>query len=175
MEHENNHQSILIRPYPSPCGELLLGSYCDKLCLCDWQVEGRRERIDNRLRRLLRAGMKEGMSEVIEDAARQLDEYFAGQRREFCVPLLFVGTDFQRAVWHGLLRIPYGQTATYGELAHGLGMPNAVRAVAGAVGANALSIFAPCHRVVGSGHALTGYAGGLEAKRWLLRIERNIH
>lgn len=163
--------SIIIHPYHSPCGELLLGSCGDKLCLCDWQVEGRRERIDGRLRRLLRAEMKKGMSEIIVEAARQLDEYFAGRRREFSVPLLFAGTDFQRAVWNGLLRIPYGKTITYGELAHGLGMPKAVRAVAGAVGANALSIIAPCHRVVGGGLALTGYAGGLEAKRRLLTLE----
>ena len=103
---------------------------------------------------------------------RQLDEYFAAQRRVFDVPLLTVGTPFQRAVWELLTTIPFGGTRSYAWLAAQLGHPRAVRAVAAANRANALSIFIPCHRVVGSSGSLTGYAGGLAAKRLLLGLEQ---
>ena len=110
-------------------------------------------------------------SEVIEKAARQLDEFFAGKRKEFDVPLLFVGTDFQKTVWNELLEIPFGKTVSYGEMAQRIGMSKAVRAVANANGANSISIFAPCHRVIGSDRSLTGYGGGLPAKKFLLELE----
>lgn len=163
--------TIKIKRYESPCGVLMLGSFGDKLCLCDWQVEKHRDHVDRRLKRILRAEFEEGTSEVIRKAERQLDEFFAGQRREFDMPLLFVGTDFQKTVWNELLKIPFGQTISYGEMARRIGMPEAVRAVANANGANSISIFAPCHRVIGSDRSLTGYGGGLDAKRMLLELE----
>ena len=163
---------IMIQHYESPCGLLILGSYEDALCLCDWQVEKHREYVDNRLRRLLQADMILGTSDVLEMAVGQLNEYFAGERTLFDIPLLFVGTEFQKTVWNDLLRIPYGQTISYGEMARRIGKPKAVRAVANANGANAISIFAPCHRVIGRGHTLTGYGGGLETKRKLLELEK---
>lgn len=162
---------IKIKHYKSTCGVLTLGSFKDRLCLCDWQVEKHRDIINRRLQRMLNAEFEEGTSEVIEKAAGQLDEYFAGQRREFDIPLMFVGTDFQKTVWNELLKIPFGQTVSYGEMARRIGMPKAVRAVANANGANAISIFAPCHRVIGSDHSLTGYGGGLDAKQALLELE----
>ena len=122
---------------------------------------------------MLKACYEESTSEVIQEAIKQLDEYFNGERTAFEVPLLFVGTDFQKSVWYKLLDIPYGSTVSYGELAKQLDMPKAVRAVANANGANALSIFAPCHRIIGSNHSLTGYAGGLAAKKHLLELELN--
>lgn len=149
----------------------MLGSFGDKLCLCDWQVEKHSGNVNRRLKRLLDAEFEEGTSEVIEKAADQLNEFFDGQRKEFDVPLLFVGTDFQKTIWKELLNIPFGETVSYGEMARRIGMPKAVRAVANANGANALSIFAPCHRVIGSDHSLTGYGGGLDAKRALLELE----
>lgn len=162
---------IIIRYYEAPCGLLLLGAYRDSLCLCDWQVERHRELTDRRLMKALSAVMVEGNSAVLDRAVAQLDEYFAGERREFDVPLLFVGTDFQKRVWTELLNVPFGTTVSYGEMARRIGMPTAVRAVANANGANSISIFAPCHRVIGSDNSLTGYGGGLEAKRWLLELE----
>lgn len=162
---------IKIRLYESPCGVLMLGSFGDKLCLCDWQVEKRRDRVDRRLKRSLDAEFEEGTSEVIENAVEQLDEFFAGKRKKFDVPLLFAGTDFQKTVWNELLKIPFGKTISYGEMARRIGMPKAARAVANANGANAMSIFVPCHRVIGSDHSLTGYGGGLDAKRTLLELE----
>lgn len=102
----------------------------------------------------------------------ELEEYFAGARRSFDLPLRTAGTPFQRAVWEALLAIPYGQTRTYGELARALGRPGAARAVGGACHVNPICILIPCHRVVGAGGALTGFAGGLEIKKALLELER---
>ena len=165
---------IITRRYESPCGTLLLGSFGGRLCLCDWQVEKHRTHVDDRLRRLLKAEFTAGTSTVIERAVAQLDEYFAGRRTAFDVPLLFAGTDFQKTVWDKLLDIPFGETISYGEMARQIGRPKSVRAVANANGANAISIFAPCHRVIGSDHTLTGYGGGLAAKEFLLRLENAI-
>lgn len=162
---------ITIYNYESPCGELVVGSFGERLCMCDWTHSQKHEANRRRLIRLLRADFSEGVTPVIERATAQLDEYFAGLRRTFDVPLLFVGTEFQKNVWEALQTIPYGQTVSYGEMAGLIEMPSAVRAVAAAVGANAISIIAPCHRVTGSNGALTGYAGGLEAKRFLLELE----
>ena len=162
---------IRTRIYESPCGSLLLGSYDDMLCLCDWLAEKHHGRVRRRLERLLNAAFEEEASPVTGEAARQLDEYFVGRRRAFDLPLLFAGTEFQKAVWGELLKIPYGETVSYGCVAQRIGMPKAVRAVANANGANPLSLFVPCHRVVGSDRSLTGYGGGIEAKRRLLELE----
>lgn len=164
---------ILTKLYKAPCGVLTLGSVGDRLCLCDWPAERHRSLVQRRLETVFGASFADGTSELIEQAALELDEYFAGRRRTFDVPLLLAGTDFQKTVWTELLNIPYGQTASYAEIARRIGRPEAVRAVANAVGANALSVFIPCHRVVGSDRSLTGYAGGLEAKSALLTLECN--
>lgn len=119
----------------------------------------------------LNAELKIETSPVLSDNQRQLNEYFAGNRKTFCVPLHPVGTDFQLRVWNALLNIPYGATRSYKQIATSIGHPDAVRAVACAIGANGISILIPCHRVIGSNRSLTGYAGGLEAKRMLLEIE----
>ena len=171
MDGWNRHNLIRVQHYHSPCGELLLGSLDGQLCLCDWAEGRHRERIDKRLRKLLRADFDESPSEVTQEAARQLDEYFERRRRIFDVPLRFAGTDFQKKVWSRLLDIPYGTVVSYGELARMLGMPNAIRAVANANSSNAISIFAPCHRVIGSDRSLTGYGGGLVAKKIFLTLE----
>ncbi len=165
---------IHIQRYHSPCGDLMLGSFENKLCLCDWAVEKHRDIVDIRLRKILQTDYEESPSPVIEEARKQLDEYFEGKRTTFDIPLLFAGTEFQKSVWHELLKIPYGTTISYGELAKRLGMPRAVRAVANANGANAISIITPCHRVIGSNHSLTGYAGGLNAKKKLLELETSV-
>ena len=103
----------------------------------------------------------------------QLDEYFAGERTEFAVALRLQGTEFQRRVWAGLLEVPYGETISYGELARRIGQPTASRAVGLANGRNPVAIIVPCHRVIGSSGALTGYGGGLHRKRALLDLERS--
>jgi methylated-DNA-[protein]-cysteine S-methyltransferase len=105
-------------------------------------------------------------------AAQQLDAYFAGELRAFDLPLDLAGTPFQRQVWAELLRIPFGQTVTYGQLAAVIGKPSASRAVGLANGRNPVSIVVPCHRVIGSDGSLTGYGGGIDRKRFLLALER---
>jgi methylated-DNA-[protein]-cysteine S-methyltransferase len=108
---------------------------------------------------------------VLREAERQLDEYFAGQRTEFSIALDMAGTDFQTQVWRALLTIPFGETRSYADIARQIGNPKACRAVGAANGRNPLSIIAPCHRAIGSNGALTGFAGGLDAKRFLLALE----
>ena len=106
-----------------------------------------------------------------DDVRRALDDYFAGRRTTFDLPLEPRGTDFQKSVWRALLDIPFGATTTYGAIAHRIGKPEAIRAVGAANGANPLPIVVPCHRVIGSNGSLTGFGGGLPVKRWLLDHE----
>ncbi|WP_255435212.1 methylated-DNA--[protein]-cysteine S-methyltransferase [Rhodoferax sp. BLA1] len=109
---------------------------------------------------------------VLQQAKLQLQDYFAGQRQQFDLPLnLTTGTAFQQAVWQALLAIPFGATCSYGQLASRIGQPSAVRAVGAAVGRNPLTIIVPCHRVIGAKGSLTGYAGGLDRKTALLQLE----
>ena len=148
-----------------------MASVGDELCLCDWNEMPCAERNKLRLLRYIKAEFKIATSSILEQTKKQLDEYFTGNRKTFDIPLHPVGTDFQRKVWNALLDIPYGETRSYKEIAQSIGNPNCVRAVAGAIGANGISILIPCHRVIGSNRSLTGFAGGLEAKRILLELE----
>ena len=176
--------------YHSPCGEMLLGAAGDRLCLCNWAQELHPGRVEQRLRIILKAQFEEcgqitetaasqsrqsdggapeqcrtSMPEVLQRTVRELDEYFRGERRDFDIPFLLAGSDFQKRVWQQLPSIPYGQTASYGELAAAIGSPRSVRAVANANGANAISIILPCHRIIGSDGRLTGYGGGLRQRQ----------
>ena len=148
---------------PSPLGELILVS--DGSALTGLRFTGQRH---------FPAGLPApgpvSASEVFEDTARWLELYFSGERPSFLPRLSPEGTAFQRTVWERLLRIPYGKTVTYAGLAAGLG--TSARAVGGAVCRNPISLIIPCHRVVGAGGALTGYAGGIGRKEALLRFER---
>jgi methylated-DNA-[protein]-cysteine S-methyltransferase len=117
-----------------------------------------------------------GPCPVLDEAARELDAYFAGELRAFKVALDLVGTEFQLAAWYVLAEIPYGATTTYGEQARRIGRPTAARAVGAANGRNPVPIVLPCHRVVGANGSLVGFGGGLELKSWLLRHEtRFVH
>lgn len=111
-------------------------------------------------------------AQLLQEAKRQLGEYFAGKRRAFSLPLRLEGTAFEQAVWQALCQVPYGQVCTYGELARAIGRPRASRAVGMANHRNPISIVVPCHRVVGAGGRLTGYGGGLPVKAFLLQLER---
>lgn len=116
----------------------------------------------------------ERVDDAMPAAREQLAEYFSGQRREFDLPLAPAGTPFQQEVWALLSKIPYGETTTYGDLARQLGKPQASRAVGAATGRNRISIVIPCHRLVGSTGKLTGYAGGLHRKEYLLALEQGL-
>lgn len=113
-------------------------------------------------------------SDLLENAAGQLAEYFAGTRREFDLPLHMEGTPFQKDVWNALRNIPYGQTVSYGDVARAIGRPKAFRAVGQANHVNPISIIVPCHRVVGHSGSLTGYGGGMSAKELLLALEARV-
>ncbi|EMD1210618.1 methylated-DNA--[protein]-cysteine S-methyltransferase [Vibrio alginolyticus] len=117
-------------------------------------------------------GVRDEQHPVLRQAVTQLDEYFAGLRNEFDLPLAATGTDFQNQVWQALTTIPYGETWSYQDLANAIGNPKAVRAVGLANGKNPISIVVPCHRVIGKSGKLTGYAGGVERKQRLLALEQ---
>ena len=168
---DNQKCTVCLQYYDSPCGRLVLASIGDELCLCDWQEMPCAERNRRRLVRMLNAELREAPSAVILQAKAQLDEFFACRRTQFDLSLHPVGTDFQQRVWQALLEIPFGETRSYKEVAQRVGNVKGVRAVAGAIGANGISIIIPCHRVIGTNNTLTGFAGGLNAKRLLLDLE----
>ncbi len=164
------HRQYLTTPY----GELVLGAYRGQLCLCDWRYRKMRERIDKRLTQGLGTGFIEADDPVLVQTRQQLGDYFAYERKTFDIPLLLVGTDFQRRIWQALIEIQFGHTSSYLALAKRIGNAKAVRAVANANGANAISIIVPCHRIIGSNGELVGYAGGLKAKEALLSLETDL-
>ena len=153
-------------------GELILGSFEGKLCLLDFRYRKMRKTVDERIKKGLNAKFAENNTEIIEKTLAELDEYFHGNRKVFDVPLKMVGTDFQKRVWEALLRVPFGTTSTYLQLAKNIKNEKAVRAVASANGANSMSIIIPCHRIIGSNGKLVGYAGGLPIKKQLLKLEQ---
>lgn len=149
---------------PSPVGELTLVASDSGLAAILWED-------DDPARVRLAPRVETPDHPVLRETARQLGQYFAGERWAFDLPLDFHGTDFQKAVWQALLAIPFGETRSYAEIARAVGRPTAFRAVGAANGRNPISIVAPCHRVIGTNGALTGFAGGIEAKRTLLTLE----
>ncbi len=149
----------------SPVGELKLVASDKGLAAILWQDDD-----PGRVR--LGPMFEDPGNALLAETERQLRAYFAGELAVFDLPLDFRGTDFQRSVWAALLTIPFGKTRSYGEIARQIGRPTAFRAVGAANGRNPISIVAPCHRVVGSTGALTGFAGGLDVKERLLGLER---
>ena len=144
----------------TPCGQLLLGAESGRLCLCSW------------LRETVATAITSDVDDqLLSEACRQLQEYFAHERQEFQLPLLMHGTPFQQSAWKAMLTIPYGQTISYAEEALRAGHPTALRAIGNANGRNPLAIIVPCHRVIASNGQLGGYSSGLDRKRFLLRLE----
>lgn len=164
---------INIEHYESPVGKLVLGSYHQQLCLCDWSHKVSSKSAQQALTKRLDAELKPQSDTTIETAIEQLQQYFSNTRKRFDLNFLAQGTDFQQQVWQALLTVPFGSTISYQTLANQINNPKAVRAVANACGANPLSIFIPCHRIIGSNGKLTGYAGGLELKQALLMLEQH--
>ena len=155
----------------TPLGPMLAAATDDRLCLLEFVDRRMLPRQVQRIRRRLKVVFAPGRNEIIERTAAQLDEYFAGDRIDFDLPIQPGGSDFQSAVWDQLLRIPAGETRCYADVAEAVGRPHAVRAVGTANGANALAIVVPCHRVVGADGRLAGYGGGLWRKKRLLELE----
>jgi methylated-DNA-[protein]-cysteine S-methyltransferase len=167
LKNEVMKKEYVSRQMNSPMGRIRLVASDRGLAAIHW------ERDDPGSTRI--QNIKENDSHpVLLEAEKQLTEYFDGRRRIFSLDLDFSGTDFQKKVWRALLEIPWGETRTYSQIAEKIGNPKAVRAVGAANGKNPISIVAPCHRVIGASGKLTGYAGGLENKALLLRLEHSI-
>jgi O-6-methylguanine DNA methyltransferase len=158
-------------PVQTPIGELVAAATDTHLVLLEYERRTMYEQQLERVRRALDCEFEPGESPVFDTLRTQLDEYFAGDRRDFDVPMHVPGTPFQTKVWSELQRIPSGTTTTYARLAERIGHPSAVRAVGRANGDNRVAILIPCHRVVGTGGTLVGYGGGLWRKRKLLELE----
>jgi AraC family transcriptional regulator of adaptative response/methylated-DNA-[protein]-cysteine methyltransferase len=163
---------ILINRLTTPIGPMFICATSKGICLLEFTNRKMLETEFQDLQKRLEAPIIMGENEHIKQAKKEIEEYFKGERTCFEVPLHPVGTAFQQSVWKELLTIPYGTTTTYSKQAQSLKKPKAVRAVASANGNNKIVIIIPCHRVIGSNGNLTGYAGGLERKKWLLELEK---
>ena len=156
----------------TPLGEMAAAATKDGICLLEFTSRPALESEFNRLALTFGETVTSGSNRHLRALKKQVKEYFKGKRKEFSLPLITPGTDFQIAVWNNLKKIPYGKTKTYLELAKSIKNPGAARAVAGANGSNRIAIIIPCHRVIGSDGDLTGYGGGIEKKKWLIDHEK---
>jgi AraC family transcriptional regulator, regulatory protein of adaptative response / methylated-DNA-[protein]-cysteine methyltransferase len=164
-------ETIMYKIVGSPVGEFIAGATSKGCCLFEFGDRGGIERIRARMTKRYNVEMEEGTNSLLDEIQKQSDEYFAGTRKIFDLPIDQKGTPFEKSVWNALMGIPYGATCSYGEIAAQLGKPGAARAVGRANGLNYIPIIIPCHRVIdGNGH-LHGYGGGLWRKRWLLEHE----
>jgi AraC family transcriptional regulator of adaptative response/methylated-DNA-[protein]-cysteine methyltransferase len=157
----------------TPLGPMLAGATAEGVCLLEFTNRIRLEAEFAELQRLLNAVMMPGRNHHLDQLENELREYFEGTRKVFSVPLHTPGNEFSRSVWKMLQEIPYGKTCSYKEQAEKMNNPKAIRAIASTNGRNRLAIIIPCHRVIGSNGTMTGYAGGIEKKKWLLKFERD--
>lgn len=164
---------IQIQYHKTKIGELILGTFNNRLCLLDYRYRKMRSRVDKRIKTALKAEYCEEDNALLQRTRTQIDAYLSGSRSTFDLPILTLGSPFQQQVWKALLDVKYGETASYLDLAKRINKPKAVRAVANANGANAIALIIPCHRIIGSNGELVGYGGGLPAKKKLLHIEKN--
>lgn len=162
---------IICIDLPSPVGEMIAGASDSGICFLEWHDRGGVERIRARVEKRYRREIERGKHQHLEQLRAELAEYFAGKRSVFTVPLDIKGTEFERAVWNQLLKIPYGETRSYGQMAVDLGRTGAQRAVGRANGANYIAVVIPCHRVIEANGKLRGYGGGLWRKEFLLKLE----
>jgi len=156
----------------TPLGEMVAGATEEGVCLLEFHDRKILPTEFKDLARLLETTIEEGENKHLNNLRKQLREYFEGKRKEFTIPLIIPGTEFQKAVWMELQNIKFGSTRSYQEQADALKSPDSVRAVANANGMNRISILIPCHRVIGSDGRLVGYGGGLKRKKWLLDHEK---
>jgi AraC family transcriptional regulator, regulatory protein of adaptative response / methylated-DNA-[protein]-cysteine methyltransferase len=156
----------------TPLGPMVAGATSEGICLLEFSDRRMLEAQFDRIRRRFAIPMVPGESDLLQQLRTELSEYFAGTRRDFTLPLVYPGTEFEQRVWTQLLAIPYSETRSYQDLAHTLGQPGASRAVGRANGMNRIAILIPCHRVVNHNGELGGYGGGLWRKRILLDLEK---
>ena len=163
---------VLLSWLRSPLGPLVAGATAEGICLLEFTDRRMLETQFKTVRKRFDLPVVPGSNEHLQRLQVELEEYFGGMRQSFSVPLVFPGTPFQQQVWNELLKIPYGQTRSYQELAAAVGLPQAVRAVGRANGQNRIAVLIPCHRVINKNGALCGYGGGLARKQFLLDLER---
>jgi AraC family transcriptional regulator, regulatory protein of adaptative response / methylated-DNA-[protein]-cysteine methyltransferase len=166
-----SNRNIVYCNLDSPLGEMIAGATDDGICFLEWHDRGGISRILKRVEKRYRLPVEAGEHQNLDLLKDELYRYFTGALKEFSVPLNIQGTSFECRTWDLLLRIPYGETRSYGDLARDLNKPGAVRAVGRANGANYISIIIPCHRVIAASGNLQGYGGGLWRKKWLLELE----
>ncbi len=165
-------RAILTHRFPTPLGLMLVCTVDNSVCLLEFEDRKHLDAECQDLQKRLEATFVTGQNDLTEQTQYEVTEYFEGTRTRFSLPLMTLGTAFQNDAWQGLQQIPYGQTRSYQEQASAIKRPTAVRAVASANSHNRIAIVIPCHRVIGKNGSLTGYAGGLERKRWLLAHEK---
>jgi AraC family transcriptional regulator, regulatory protein of adaptative response / methylated-DNA-[protein]-cysteine methyltransferase len=163
---------ITITEIETELGAMIAGAVDEGICLLEFHDRRMLNTEYKYLEKYFKTTIQEGESKHFKGLRTELKEYFEGARKEFSIPLVTPGSDFQQAVWHELMKIPYGTTRSYLEQSEALGKPESIRAVANANGMNRIAIIIPCHRVIGSDGSLTGYGGGLKRKKWLLDHEK---
>lgn len=173
QELSNETSIITTTEISTPLGPMLAGATAQGVCILEFinRIRLEKEIID--LQKLLNAVMQPGENPHLTQLKNELAEYFEGKRKVFSVPLHAPGNEFAQTVWQTLQEIPYGQTCSYKQQADKMNNPKAIRAIASTNGRNRLAIIIPCHRVIGSDGSMTGYAAGVEKKKWLLKFERN--
>ena len=172
IESTKEPEVIHMTEFVTPLGAMLAGATSEGICVLEFSNRIRLEREFTDLQKILNAVMLPGRNQHLDQLENELTEYFDGSRKTFTVPLHIPGNAFSQFVWKTLQEIPYGKTCSYKEQADKMNNPKAIRAIAAANGKNRLAIIIPCHRVIGSNGSMTGYAGGIDKKIWLLRFEK---
>ncbi|MFH1687419.1 MAG: methylated-DNA--[protein]-cysteine S-methyltransferase [bacterium] len=168
------HSRLVYKDLPSPLGPMIGGASENGLCLLEWHDRGGVDRIRERVIKRYKCDLASGTNRHLDQLESDLVAYFAGELTEFSAPIDVTGTAFEQEVWRELLKIPFGATRSYGEMAAIMGKPGAARAVGRANGANYLAIVIPCHRVIDASGGLHGYGGGLHRKKHLLELEARV-
>ncbi len=164
---------IIMTELATPLGPMFAGATTQGVCLLEFTNRIRLEKEMKDLKEVLHADMQPGRNSHLDQLEKELNEYFLGKRKIFSIALHTPGTEFEKSVWTKLQEIPYGRTWSYKEQSVAMNNPKAIRAVAATNGRNRLAIVIPCHRVIGTDGTMTGYAAGIEKKKWLLNFERS--
>jgi O-6-methylguanine DNA methyltransferase len=176
MERPIKKEIIYKKTIPTPLGEMIACTTKKGLCFLDFSDRKDFTKLFHKMQETLNGiitekDIEKEEKEIMDSVESELKEYFLGKRKEFSIPLILIGTDFQKKVWQELLQIPYGKTISYLHEANNINKPKAFRAVANANGKNKISIIIPCHRVIANNGTLGGYGGGLDKKQYLLNLE----
>jgi len=174
MEDKDKETTVItMTELATPLGPMLAGATRHGVCLLEFNTRIRLEKEFAELKKMLSAEMEPGRNLHLDQLEKELAEYFEGTRKTFSVPLHTPGNEFSQTVWQSLMEIPFGKTISYKEQAALMKNPKAIRAIAATNGRNRLAIIIPCHRVIGSNGTMTGYAAGIDKKKWLLKFERD--